>query len=92
MKFHLYGQPTFVELPKGTTVQDLREYAYFNRIMKNYAKMCRIEKLNHFNHKWVSIAYTKTAHFVDLFPGNKTFPMGAWYSEFNTIVKVARIV
>lgn len=44
MKFHLYGKPTFVELPKGTTVQDLRALAYFNRIIKNYEKMCRIER------------------------------------------------
>lgn len=46
MKFHLYGQSTFVKLPKGTTVQDLRELAHFNRIIKNYAKMCVIEKSN----------------------------------------------
>ena len=46
MKFHIYGQPTFVKLPKGTTVQDLRTLAHFNRIVKNYAKMCEIEKRN----------------------------------------------
>ncbi len=44
MKFHLYGQPTFVELPKRTTAQDLRALAYFNRIIKNYEKMKRIEQ------------------------------------------------
>lgn len=44
MKFHFYGQPTFTELPKSTTIQDLRELARFNRIIKNYAKMITIEK------------------------------------------------
>ena len=44
MKFHFYGQPSFTNLPKGTTTQDLRSLAHFNRIMKNYAKLCRIEK------------------------------------------------
>jgi len=44
MKFHFYGQPTFTELPKSTTIQDLRGLARFNRIMKNYAKMKIIEK------------------------------------------------
>lgn len=44
MKFHFYGQPSFTNLPKGTTTQDLRTLARFNRIMKNYAKLCRIEK------------------------------------------------
>ena len=44
MKIHFYGQPSFTNLPKGTTTQDLRSLAHFNRIMKNYAKLCRIEK------------------------------------------------
>ena len=44
MKFHLYKQPTFVKLPKGATVQDLRTLAHFNRIIKNYEKMKRIEQ------------------------------------------------
>lgn len=43
MRFHLYGQKSSVKLPKGTTTQDLRTLAYFNRIIKNYLKMCRIE-------------------------------------------------
>lgn len=44
MKFHFYGQPTFVKLPKWTTIQDLCILAYFNRIIKNYEKMKRIEQ------------------------------------------------
>ncbi len=44
MKFHFYGQPSFTNLPKGTTTQDLRSLARFNRIMKNYAMLCRLEK------------------------------------------------
>ena len=43
MRFHLYGQESFVKLPKDTTIQDLRTLAYFNRIIKYYLKMCRIE-------------------------------------------------
>ena len=42
MKFHIYGQPTFVKLPKWTTIQDLRALAHFNRIIKNYVKMCKL--------------------------------------------------
>lgn len=44
MKFHLYGQPFFIKLPKNTTIQDLRALTHFNKIIKNYAKMCRIVK------------------------------------------------
>ena len=44
MKFHFYGQLSFTNLPKGTTTQDLRSLSHFNRIMKNYTKLCRIEK------------------------------------------------
>lgn len=44
MKFHFYGQPSFTNLPKGTTTQDLRTLARFNRIMKNYAMLCKLEK------------------------------------------------
>ena len=44
MKFHFYGQPSFTILPKGTTTQDLRSLAHFNHIIKNYTKLCRIEK------------------------------------------------
>lgn len=39
MKFHLFGQPTFVELPSSTTIKDLRTLAAFNRIIKNYLKI-----------------------------------------------------
>lgn len=45
MKFHIYGQPSFVKLPKGATVQDLKSLAYFNKIIKNYIKMMNIEKV-----------------------------------------------
>jgi len=44
MKFHIYGQPTFVRLPKNTSIQDLRSLAYFNKIIKNYSKMLMIER------------------------------------------------
>ena len=44
MKFHLYGQKGLTELPSGTTVQDLRSLAHFNRVIKNYLKMRKIEK------------------------------------------------
>lgn len=46
MRFHLYGQPDFVDLPEGITVEDLRSLASFNRIIKNYIKMKRIENEN----------------------------------------------
>lgn len=44
MKLHLYGQKGLTELPSGTTVQDLRSLAHFNRVIKNYLKMRKIEK------------------------------------------------
>lgn len=44
MKFHLYGQKGLTELPSGTTAQDLRSLAHFNRVIKNYLKMRKIEK------------------------------------------------
>lgn len=44
MKFHPYGQPYLVELPKNTTVQDLKSLAYFNRIIRNYLVMQKLEK------------------------------------------------
>lgn len=47
MKFHLYGQRMLVKLPKGTTVRDLRSIAHFNRIIRNYLMMCKIEKDNY---------------------------------------------
>ena len=46
MKFHIYGQPGLVDLPDSTTVEDLRSLASFNRIIKNYTKMERIENEN----------------------------------------------
>lgn len=42
MKFHFYGQPYFIELPKGTTVEDLKTLAWFNKIIKNKLKMDKI--------------------------------------------------
>lgn len=44
MKFHIYGQPTFVQLPKWTTIQDLRALAHLNCIIKNYVKMCKLNQ------------------------------------------------
>jgi len=46
MKFHIYGQQGLVDLPDSTTVEDLRSLASFNRIIKNYTKMERIENEN----------------------------------------------
>lgn len=43
MKFHIYGQRGLVDLPDNTTVEDLRYLASFNRIIKNYLKMKKIE-------------------------------------------------
>lgn len=42
MKFHIYGQPSFVRLPKSATVRDLRALSHFNRVIRNYLKMDRI--------------------------------------------------
>lgn len=44
MKFHFYGQRDFIELPKNTTVEDLKALAHFNRILKNYAKLGRYKR------------------------------------------------
>jgi len=46
MKFHIYGQSGLVDLPDSTTAEDLRSLASFNRIIKNYTKMERIENEN----------------------------------------------
>jgi len=43
MKFHIYGQSGLVDLPDSTTVEDIRSLASFNRIIKNYLKMKKIE-------------------------------------------------
>lgn len=42
MRFHIYGQPGFMELPKTITTQDLQNLAWFNRIIRNYLKMQKI--------------------------------------------------
>lgn len=39
MKFHFYAQKGLVNLPKGTTVQDLKSLASFNCIIRNYLKI-----------------------------------------------------
>ena len=44
MKFHPYGQPYLVELPKDTTTQDLKTLAHFNRIIRNYLLMRKLDK------------------------------------------------
>lgn len=44
MKFHFYGQPTFVKLPKTTTIEDLKTLAWFNRIIRNSLLMDKILK------------------------------------------------
>lgn len=48
MKFHIYGTPlekkNLVELPKSATIQDLRSLAHFNRIIRNYMLMMKLEK------------------------------------------------
>lgn len=46
MKFHIFGTKGFVNLPKGTTVDDLRSLAYFNAVIKNYLKMNIIKRRN----------------------------------------------
>ena len=43
MKIHFYGQPDYVDLPKNTTVEDLKSLTFFNKIIKNYAKLLKIE-------------------------------------------------
>ena len=44
MKFHIYGQKSFIDLPLSTTVQDLRSLAAFNRLIRNYLMMLKIEE------------------------------------------------
>ena len=43
MKFHFYGQKDFVELPKNTTIGDLQSLAFFNRVIRNYLKIDKLE-------------------------------------------------
>lgn len=43
LKFHPYGQGSLVALPKGSTVQDLKSLAFFNRVIRNYLKMLKIQ-------------------------------------------------
>lgn len=44
-KIHIFGQKPF-KVRKPLKVEDLRAVAFFNRIIKNYHKMLRIEKAN----------------------------------------------
>ena len=44
MKFHVYGQKSFVDLRSSTTIQDLRSLAAFNRLIRNYLMMLKIEE------------------------------------------------
>ena len=72
MKFHIYSQQGLVDLPDSTTVEDLRSLASFNRIIKNYIKMERIENEN--KHQVMinidslpkSIKYNGEAYFLNL--------------------------
>ncbi len=43
MRFHIYGQKSLIELPNGTTIEDLRSLAVFNRIIKKYLKLLKLE-------------------------------------------------
>lgn len=51
MKFHIYGQKDFVELPENITIGDLQSLAFFNKIIKNYLKMNKIENDNNRNYR-----------------------------------------
>ena len=44
MKFHIYGQKSFIDLPASTTVEDLKSLAAFNRVIRNYLMMLKIEE------------------------------------------------
>ena len=44
MKFHIYGQKSLINLPSSTTDQDLRSLAAFNRLIRNYLMMLKIEE------------------------------------------------
>lgn len=46
MKFHFYGQKDFVELPENTTIGDLQSLAFFNRVIRNYFKIDKLENDN----------------------------------------------
>lgn len=51
MKFHIYGQKGFVELPENTTISDLQSFTFFNRVIKNYLKIDKIENDNNRNYR-----------------------------------------
>lgn len=41
---HIFGQPKPTKVSHPLTVQDMRSVAFFNRIIKNYLKMNKIQK------------------------------------------------
>ena len=47
MRFHIYGQQGFIDLPDTATIQDLKTLAWFNRFIRNYLKMQIIQSKNH---------------------------------------------
>lgn len=51
MKFHFYGQKDFVELPENTTIGDLQSLAFFNRVIRNYFKIDKLENDNNRNNR-----------------------------------------
>lgn len=51
MKFHFYGQKDFVELPENTTIGDLQSLAFFNRVIRNYLKIDKLENDNNRNNR-----------------------------------------
>ena len=46
MKFHFYGQKDFVELPENTNIGDLQSLVFFNRVIRNYLKIDKLENDN----------------------------------------------
>ena len=44
MKFDIYGQKYLINLPSETPFPDLRSLAAFNRLIRNYLMMLKIEE------------------------------------------------
>lgn len=51
MKFHFYGQKDFVELLENTTISDLQSLAFFNKVIRNYLKINKLENDNNRNNR-----------------------------------------
>lgn len=51
MKFYFYGQKDFVELSENTTIGDLQSLAFFNRVIRNYLKIDKLENDNIWNNR-----------------------------------------